>query len=82
MTWNSQTNNMGNSVKLVVFYHDGLSKISDTFHAFKGEEEKGTAIAGLTRRILQGKVNGMYKTAIFYKNGVEVERWNNGYRNT
>ena len=80
MTWNTQTSNMGNSIKLVVFYHDWTGKSKDTFHAFKGEEEKGTAITGLTRRILQGKANGQYKIAIFYKNNIEFERWVEGYK--
>lgn len=80
MNWNTQTNNQGNSVKLIVFFYPGQPETSKTYHAFAGEEKRGIAIAGLTRRILQSKVLGLYQTAIFYKDGVEVEKWVDGYK--
>lgn len=78
--WNNQTNNMGNSIRLVVYFHPDQPRAVQTFYAFKSEEEKGKAIPALTRRLLQGKLRGLYKTAIFYADGAEVERWSNGVK--
>lgn len=78
--WDNQTNNIGNSVKLVVYYTDDQPKKVQTFHAFASEEKTEKAIPNMRKRILQKLVFGIYKTAIFYKDGEEVERWVDGYR--
>jgi len=78
--WNNQSANMGTRVKLVVFYAPDQSRKCDTFHAFAGEEKQGKAIANMRKRILEKKLFGRYKTAIFYKDGNEVERWNYGIK--
>lgn len=80
--WTTQTHNMGRSVKLVVYWHEWTGRQPATFHAFRGEEERGRAVEGLTRRILQRYALGKYRTAIFYRDGVELERWENGLRRT
>lgn len=82
MTWTKQKKNMGKNIKLIVWYTADQPRAVDTFHAFLEEEQKGKAIAGLTKRILNGHARGRYKTAIFYNNGVEVERWNDGIKVT
>lgn len=73
-------NKMGEKTKLIVFFNDNEPQRSQTYHAFEGEEKKGTAIAGLTKRILNKAVSGRYKVAIFYENDKEVERWESGIR--
>lgn len=78
--WNNQTNNVGNSIKLVVYYTDDQPEKSKTFHAFKAEEKAGKALQNMTRRILNRLVFGKYKVAIFYENDIEVERWINGIK--
>lgn len=78
--WNNQSKNMGNSVRLVVYFHPDQPRKVQTYYAFQSEEKKGTAIQGLTRRLLQGKLRGMYQTAIFYADGAEVEKWINGIK--
>ena len=80
MLWSNQTRNQGTSVKLVVWYHPWTGLAPQTFHAFLGEEKKGTAVAGLTRRVLLGKCAGRWRTAIFYRDGVEIERWRDGHK--
>jgi tetrahydrodipicolinate N-succinyltransferase len=76
--WNEQQQGM--SIKLIVYFHDNEPVKVKTYYAFLNEEKKGTAIQGLTKRILQKKVFGMYKTAIFYRDGAEVERWVEGLK--
>lgn len=78
--WNNQRSNQGNRIKLVVFYTPDQPKKSDTFYAFAGEEKTDKAIPNMRKRILQNKVSGLYKTAIFYKDGTEVERWRDGIK--
>lgn len=78
--WNNQSSNIGNSVKLVVYFTDDQPKRVQTYHAFKSEEQSDKAIINMRKRILQRLVLGIYKTAIFYRDGVEVERWVDGVR--
>jgi hypothetical protein len=78
--WQDQKNNIGNSIKLVVFFSDDQPEKSKTFHAFKSEEKTGKAIQNMRRRILGRLVFGKYKTAIFYQDGLEVEKWVNGIK--
>jgi hypothetical protein len=78
--WQDQKNNMGDSTKLVVFFTDDQPEKSKTFHAFRSEEKSGKAIENMRRRILGQLVFGRYKTAIFYENGNEVERWVGGIK--
>jgi len=80
MAWTNQENNAGTDVKLLVYMTGDQGERAQTYWAFRGEEIKGTAIAGLRKRILNGKVFGKYKTAIFYNQGVEVERWKEGIK--
>ena len=77
MNWQNQDNNSGTEIKLLVYFFNGTNQ---TYWAFLQEEKKGTAISGLIRRILNGKAAGLYKLAIFYNKGVEVQRWENGIR--
>ena len=78
MNWTEQK--QGTKTKLIVYYNDNEAQKSQTYHAFAGEDTKGTARAGLTKRILQKKDFGRYRTAIFYENDVEVERWSQGIK--
>ena len=80
MAWQSQIKNIGTRVKLVVFYADDQPIRSKTYHAFKTEEDSGKAVQNMTRRILQGVDFGRYKTAIFYDNGIEVEKYIQGIK--
>lgn len=75
--WKEQK--QGNT-KLVVYFNDTEPQKMQVFHSFEAEDKKGTAIAGLTRRILEKHVFGRYKTAIFYRGDVEVERWVSGIK--
>lgn len=78
--WTSQTNNISENVKLVVYYNDDNPQKSQTFHAFKSEEKAGRAVIGLRRRLIERKLFGLYKTAIIYDHGQEVEKWINGVK--
>ena len=78
--WNNQASNIGSSIKLVVYFTDDQPKRVQTYHAFKSEEQSDKAIINMRKRILQRLVLGIYKTAIFYRDGVEVERWVDGVR--
>ena len=63
---NNQTKNIGNSIKLVIYFADDQPEKSKIFHAFKAEENTGRAIQNMSPRILGKLVFGKYKTAIFY----------------
>ena len=78
--WDNQQSNLGTQIKLIVYFAEGQPKRVKTYYAFKNEEKKGTAIDGLTRRILKKSAFGKYQTAIFYDNGAEVERWVGGIK--
>ncbi len=78
--WQDQGNNIGNSIKLVVYFTDDQPEKVQTYHAFRSEEKTGKAIQNMRRRILGRLVFGKYKAAIFYDNGTEVERWVNGIK--
>ena len=78
--WDNQTNNQGTRYKLLVYYYSEQPRSQQTFLAFAGEEKKGTAIAGLTKRILLKYAFGRYKMAIFYDNGTPVEKWIEGIK--
>lgn len=78
MEWSNQTNNMGTRYKLVVYFYPDQPVASKTFKAFLSDEKKGIAIQKLTDRILKKMVFGLYKTAIFYDYGNEVQRWQDG----
>lgn len=76
--WTEQK--QGTKTKLIVWYNDNEPTKCQTYHAFFAEDQKGTARAGLTKRILQKKDFGRYRIAIFYENDVEVERWESGIK--
>jgi len=78
--WKDQSNNMGTRYKLLVYFYPTENKINQTYWAFAVDEKKGLAIKKLTDRILLKSVLGKYKTAIFYDNGVEIERWEDGIK--
>jgi hypothetical protein len=78
MDWNNQTNNIGTRFKLVVYFYPDQPTANKTYWAFLSDEKKGIAIQKLTDRILKKLVFGLYKTAIFYDNGNEVQRWQDG----
>lgn len=77
----ANTSQLSDQTKLVVYFNDNEPVKMQTFKAFEAEEKKGTAIAGLTKRLLLKHIFGKYKVAIFYQNGIEVERWNSGIKN-
>jgi hypothetical protein len=78
--WDNQNNNEGERFKLVVYYYPEQPRSQQTFKSFLGEEKKGTAIAGLTARILLKHSFGRYKMAIFYDNGNPIEKWIDGIK--
>jgi len=78
--WTNQNNNMGTRYKLLVYFYPDNIKTTQTFWAFLSDEKKGIAVQKLTDRILKSLVFGKYKTAIFYDNGIEIERWEDGIK--
>jgi len=78
--WNNQENNISTRFKLLVYYYPTEPRESQTFWAFKSDEKKTDPLNGLRTRILKKHAENRYKLAIFYDNGVEVERWECGFR--
>jgi hypothetical protein len=78
--WTNQSNNVSENVKCVVWFNDDNPQKSQTYHAFKAEEKSGRAVIGLRKRLIEKKLFGLYKTAIIYDNGREVEKWVNGVK--
>lgn len=68
-------------VKVLVYMMNGSSQ---THYSFISEDKKGVSkvIQGMTRRLLFGRYNGKYNTAIFYDNttGEEIQKWVRGVR--
>lgn len=80
--WQTQSSNQGNRLKLLVFFYDSEPERVKTYHAFNSEEKKSPdkAISKMTQRLINGKLRGHYKTAIFYLDGKEIEKWIDGVK--
>lgn len=76
--WQNQTKNISDKTRLLVYYTSENPKVSDTFWAFKTEDDQDKAIDNMVKRILQKKLFGKYRIAIFYQYGIEVKRFVNG----
>lgn len=78
----------GNRFYMVVFAvpaYYGEKVSGKKYFAFENEEKRGLKIVarGLERRILNKKMNNVFRTAIIYDNqldGKEVAKWINGTR--